>query len=147
VNYFDTSALIKLFVEETGSHVVSELVSESPSVATAKIAYAEVYSGLARKYRAGELSGPQYERTRGLFEAEWPAYIRVDLRDDVLALAKDLAARHPLRGVDAVHLASALSIGKALTEPVRFVAADDRLLRAARAERMALLDVRAEARP
>jgi len=56
-------------------------------------------------------------------------------------LARDLIQRHPLRGFDAVHLASALSLKNALGEEVTFSAADGRLLRAAGAENLATLNV------
>jgi hypothetical protein len=38
MNYFDTSALIKRFVTETGSGQVEEIVRDEPTVATSKIA-------------------------------------------------------------------------------------------------------------
>ena len=147
MNYFDTSALIKLFVDERGSERVSRLVRQARSVATAKIAYAEVYAGLARRRRSGDLSVAEYDRTRRLFELEWHGYIRLDLRDDILVLARDLTQRHPLRGFDAIHLASALNLRGTVHEEVTFVAADGRLVRAAEAERIASVDVRFDAAP
>jgi predicted nucleic acid-binding protein len=62
MNYLDTSALIKRFVAEQGSLVVRRLVTREGPVATAKIAYAEAYSGLTRKHREGHLSVPSYAR-------------------------------------------------------------------------------------
>jgi hypothetical protein len=51
-------------------------------------------------------------------------------------IARDLIQRHPLHGFDAVHLASAVSLKAALGEEMTFVAADERLLRAAEAEKL-----------
>jgi predicted nucleic acid-binding protein len=141
VNYLDTSALIKRFVAEKGSLLVQTIVSRSESVATAKIAYAEVYAGLTRKYREGHLSKNQYALACRQFESDWHAYIRVDLVDDVLLLARDLIQRHPLRGFDAIHLASALSLKATLNEDITFAASDNRLLRAAEAEQLSALNV------
>jgi predicted nucleic acid-binding protein len=144
MNYLDTSALIKRFVAEKGSPRVERLVSHGGHVATAKIAYAEVYAGLARKHREGHLPGSQYALACRQFESDWQAYVRLDLQDEILVLARDLIRRHPLRGFDAIHLASALSLKAALGEDVTFAAADERLLRAARAERLRPLNVEAE---
>ncbi len=141
MTYLDTSALIKRFVAEKGTQVVSALVTGTEPVATAKIAYAEVYAGLTRRRRSGDLSSGQYVRICREFEGDWPAYLHVDLRDDILRLARDLIQRHPLRGFDAVHLASALSLREALGEPIRFAAADDRLLDAAGAEHCVVINV------
>ena len=143
MNYLDTSALVKRFVVERGSPLVQALVSREGPVATAKIAYAEVHAGLARKHREGHLPGSQYALACRQFEADWQAYIRVDLQDEILVLARDLIQRHPLRGYDAIHLASAINLQSVLGEEITFVAADGGLLRAARAEHLRPLNVEA----
>lgn len=139
MNYFDTSALVKRFVDEPGSAVVDALITEGPT-ATATVAFAEVHAGLARKRRARELTETAYRSACRQFETEWPAYVRVALRDDVLLLARDLIQRHPLRGFDAIHLASALTLKAALAEDVTFVASDERLLTAAEAEHLSRMN-------
>ena len=142
MNYLDTSALIKRFVAEKGSPRVQQIIRRG-SVATAKIAYAEVLAGLNRKQREGHLSKARYALIARQFESDWQAYIRVELHDEVLQLARTLCERHPLRGLDAIHLASALSLKTALGEAMTFAAADARLLRAAEAEDLQPLDVEA----
>lgn len=138
--YLDTSALIKRFVDETGSNKVAELVVEQAPASTAALAYVEVYSGLARKQRDGELSADQFDGIRIQFEEGWPSYVRVHLRDEVLHLARDLVGRYPLRALDAVHVASALHLQGLLGFAVTFVAADRRLLDAAGKEGMGIVD-------
>lgn len=139
MNYLDTSALIKRFVQEKGSRLVQTLMGQGEPIATAKIAYIEVYAGLNRKFREGHLSRMHHTRACKQFETDWTAYIRVDLQDEILRLARDLIQRHPLKGFDAVHLTSALELRNALGEGVTFVAADERLLRAARTENLGIL--------
>jgi hypothetical protein len=51
-----------------------------------------------------------------------------------------------MRAFDAIHLASALGLQAAANEPVTFVAADQRLLRAAAGERLATVNPEARAR-
>jgi predicted nucleic acid-binding protein len=99
VIYLDPSALIKRFVNEKGSLLVRSLVQREPSVATAKIAYAEIFAGLTRKLREGNLAKSQYALACRQFDRDWRAYVRVELGDDLLFLARDLIQRHPLRGV------------------------------------------------
>ena len=60
---------------------------------------------------------------------------------DVVVRAAELVAAHPLRSLDALHLASALLVAKGAPEPFRFGAADERLLAAARAEGLSTLPV------
>ena len=139
--YLDTSALIKRFVNEKGSPMVQSLLQQPEGVATAKIAYAEIFAGFARKLREGHFSKTLHALACRQFERVWPAYLRVELQDNVLFLARDLIQRHSLRGFDAVHLASALCLKNALGEEVTFAAADGRLLRAASAENLEALNV------
>lgn len=120
MNYLDTSALIKRFVAERGSPLIQTLVARNGTVETAN-----------RKHASACRQ----------FESDWQAYIRVDLRGEILLLARDLIQRHPLRGFDAIHLASALAMKSALGEEITFAAADERLLRAAEAEGLRPLNV------
>ena len=141
--YMDTSALIKRFVTETGSETVTALLEKSGPVVIAKLAFAEVHAGLKRKHREGFLSGRDYTLSVRQFEADWESYIRVVLHDEILRLAPDLIRKHPLRGYDAVHLASALSVKRTTGEDLPFAAADTRLLRAAASERLISINVEA----
>ena len=140
MNYLDTSALIKRFVSEKGSPVILTLIKRNEPIATAKIAYAEIYAGLTSKLREGGLSSAQYALACRQFESDWNAYLRIELQDTILLRARDLIKRHPLRGFDAVHLASALNLKDILGEEMTFVAADERLLRAAKSERLGILN-------
>ena len=144
MTYLDTSALIKRFVVEKGSMELRRLVDHDEAVATATVAYAEAYAGLARRYRERGLSRRQYASACEQFEREWDGYLRVELHREVLSAARVLIQRHGLRGFDGVHLASAVVLQRGLGESVTFVAADDRLLRAAVAERMPVVDIESD---
>ena len=140
MTYLDTSALVKHFVAEKGSDRVREIVSAGEPAATSKIGHAEVHAALARRRREGGLSTRQYTTACRNFEENWQTYVKVDLQDEVLLLARDLIKRRPLRGFDAIHLASALTLGRELGEPMMFIAADARLLDAAEAEKLRVLN-------
>ncbi len=134
--YFDTSALIKLFVLEKGSEDAQRLSHDHFPVATATITHTETHSGCNRRKREGHLSARQYTRLSRQFEEHWTTYIRIELTQEVIALAKVLLERYPLRAFDAIHLASAISLQKGVQEPLQFAAADIRLLDAASAEHL-----------
>lgn len=67
--YFDTSALIKAFIEEQGSGFVKDAMRREKFVATARITYVEIYSGLNRKRRLRELTEKAYRIAEAEFEA------------------------------------------------------------------------------
>jgi predicted nucleic acid-binding protein len=139
--YLDTSALIKRYIWESGSEQVRQLFRDNVTIITSKIAYAETYAAFARRMREGHLARVRYGQVCRLFELEWPAYLIVEVRDEVLHLSRDLIKKYPLRGFDALHLASAKSLRQQLKTPITFGGADQRLLESAKAEGFKLLAV------
>ena len=138
--YLDTSALLKLYVEEPGTPDVVTLVEEAEEVATARVAYAEARAALARHRREGALLAADLRRVVRELDREWGTYNVVDLTDPLVRAAGALAERHALRGYDAVHLAAALDL-TAAGGTVEFAAFDERLNRAARRERLSVADL------
>jgi len=141
MNYLDSSAIVKRFAKEKGSERVRRIIEDEGPIATAKIAYAEIHSGLARKKRERILAPAQYARICRQFELDWLAYVRLELTDEVLSIARELIRRYPLRGFDAIHVASALILQTNLGEPITFAGADERQLQAAAREKLASLNV------
>jgi predicted nucleic acid-binding protein len=139
--YLDTSALVKRFVEERGSRSVDVLMQHAAPVATSVVAYAELFAGLARKRRDGFITAQHYKTAANEIDREWPTYILVRVTEEVLAGARALVERHPLRGFDALHLASALHLARLAREPIQFVAADAHLLAAATSEQLEAADL------
>jgi predicted nucleic acid-binding protein len=138
--YVDTSALVKLYVEESGTLEVLSRVELAEAVATALVTYAETRAALARHRREGGMTGADLRRAVRELDREWRTYNVVDLSDSLVHSAGALAERYALRGYDAVQLAAALEL-RAVGSPVEFCAFDARLNRAARRERLVVSDV------
>ncbi len=136
--YLDTSALVKLYVEDPLSQELTVAVAEAEAVATSLIAYAESRAAFARARREARLSTPIYRRIVEAFVEDWPRYISVEVTDRLVKDAGDLAANRALRVYDALHLASALSLCQQVTTPVTFLAFDRALSLAAKREALSL---------
>jgi predicted nucleic acid-binding protein len=136
--YLDTSALVKLYVEEPLSQELTTAVAEAEAVATSLIAYAESRAAFARARREARLSAQIYRRIVEAFTEDWPRYIAVEVTDQLVKDAGDLAGSRALRGYDALHLASALSLCQQVTAPVTFLAFDRALSLAAKQEGLCL---------
>jgi predicted nucleic acid-binding protein len=132
--YVDTSALVKLYVEEPMSQELSAAVDEVEAVATSLLAYAEAMAAFARARREARLSPQGYRRVVDAFEEDWPRYITVEVTDRLVKTAGHLAASRALRGYDALHLASALSVRERVPSSMMFVAFDRALNLAAKRE-------------
>jgi predicted nucleic acid-binding protein len=128
----DSSALVKLYVAEVGSEIVSALVDASDVVATAGISRVEVIAGIAKASRLGNLAPEDAAKARDQFESEWPDLLQVPTDEALVRRAAALAWDLQLRGYDAVQLASAITLQDLLGEPVGFVTFDRRLWLAAK---------------
>jgi predicted nucleic acid-binding protein len=132
--YIDSSALAKLYVIEPESAAVERwLRASTPYVATSRVTYAEILSALVRCLKDGRISAVEYRLQKKAFLADWSALNVVELSSATLASADRLIERHGLRGSDAIHLCSALWIGKPA-----FACFDQRLRSAAAAEGLPL---------
>jgi predicted nucleic acid-binding protein len=124
--YFDSSALVKLVVEETGSELASELWDGCDAAVASRLTYPEVRAALAAAGRNHDLDQPGQAAAESAWEDYWSATRPVEFTRAVEQHAGQLAARHALRGADAVHLASALAV----SQPGLILAAWDSRLRA-----------------
>lgn len=130
IAYFDTSALVKIIVQEAGSAAARRTWRASDAVVASLLLYPEARAAIAGARRSARLTATaEHEATRRL-NALVDAVAFVAPTRDLLWAAGDLAQRHALRGYDAVHLASAVEVGPA----IEFVTADHRLARAASTE-------------
>jgi predicted nucleic acid-binding protein len=129
--YLDTSALVKLFVEEAHSERVQEAVQQSEAVATHWITYVETHAAFARLSREGVINSEQLEQLQQKFELNWENYLRLETIESHLYRATHLVQDFGLRAYDAVHLAAAEFVLKESGEIVTFVCFDKRLNNAA----------------
>lgn len=132
--YLDTSALVKLYVEEPLSQELSVVVDEAEAVATSLLAYTEAMAAFARARREVRLSPQEYRHVVNAFEEDWSRYIIVEVTDRLVKTAGHLAVSRALRGYDALHLASALSLRERVPSSMMFVAFDRALSIAAKRE-------------
>ncbi len=131
IEFLDSSALVKRYAAEPGSAAV-ERATRSVAVAVARIAHVEVAATLARLARDGVLGQGQRDAALDRLDEDVRRWRIVELRPRVTAATRVLVCRHPLRGYDAVQLASALELRKG--GAVRFWCTDHVLSAAALAE-------------
>ena len=141
MTYLDTSWLVKLYVDEPDAAAVRSLVAEGGPVLVSELSLVEFHAAVERRRREDLLTSASATGLTSRFRREWKDRYRVPVSRDVIERAKDLVSSHPLRSLDAVHLASALLAARDSPEPVRFGAADRRLVGAAKAEGLVTIAV------
>jgi predicted nucleic acid-binding protein len=131
--YLDTSSLLKLYLDESGTEEVQSRLQRADVVATSVIAYPESHAALARRHREGTLTKSEFKTVVEKFRDTWPRFLAVILSAPVYVRAGTLAVTHGLRGMDGIHLASCVELlGDG--DRVEFLAHDLRLMRAATKE-------------
>lgn len=108
--YFDSSALVKLVLDESGSDIAAALWNGCDAALSSRLAYPEVCAALAAAGRNHDLTKSEASSATAEWEMFWASMRPVELSVAVEQSAGELAARHRLRGADAVHLASALAL-------------------------------------
>ncbi len=109
--YFDSSALVKLVLDETGSDVAAAVWNACDAALSSRLAYPEVCAALAAAGRNRDLTESEASAAADEWEIFWSSMRPIELSPDVERSAGEFAVMHRLRGADAVHLASALVLG------------------------------------
>ncbi len=132
--YLDSSALLKLYLDEPGSETVATAFNAAGSVASHLIAYAEVRPGLTKALMMNRLDNATLAEYRRQFERHWAALEVVMVNEALVRRAGDLAEQYQLRGYDSVHLAAAEAVLRlaGAQVPFRFAVFDSGLATAAR---------------
>ncbi len=133
MTFWDTSALVPLFVEQGDSQVVRPLAEERPLPALWWGSVVECWSAFARLRREGAIDRDEEADARHRLEEFKGLCHEILPSEDLRVQAGHLIHRHPLRAADALQLAAAMvSSG---SPPVgEFVTFDARLREAARLE-------------
>jgi len=134
--FLDTSAFAKRYVAEQGSDKVLAVCQQADSLVVSVICLPELISMLSRLVREKKLAKAAYRKLRGDAMADLADVDVCQITAEVLASVVSLLESHPLRAMDALHVASALAC-----RPDVFVSADHRQLSAARKAGLKIVDL------
>ena len=110
ITYVDTSSLLKLLIEEDGSDRAALIWDTADSLASASLVVVEGRAALAAAERGERLTRSQHRTAKRELMALVDELTIVEVTEDLVAAAADLAEVEALRGYDAVHLAAALTV-------------------------------------
>lgn len=141
--FLESSAFAKLFVLEQGSDALIQFLGKVRDThkVISSLASLEVRSAIRRRERAGEIPPSDANKAlRGLLE-EGKRIVEKPVSQTVIDEAKRVLDGHPLRALDALHLATCIVMRDTLqVSDICFVSADDALLKAASAEQFSILN-------
>ena len=125
--FFDSSAFAKRYVSEPGTDAVLAWCEQATEVGLSGIALPEIISAFCRLRRDRRISGPQYDQLKAALLSDIEDASICDLTPQVLAQSVHSLETSVLRGMDAIHIGSAVALRAEV-----FVSADQRQCEAAR---------------
>ncbi len=139
--FCDSSAIVKRYVNETGSNYVDNLADSKSGniILLARITRVEFAAAVALRLKSGSIIATDAQNALAAFQHDLTNnYFTVEITPLLLSAAVTLATKHALRGYDAVQLAATLEasderIANGLA-PLTLVSADTELNSTAQAE-------------
>jgi uncharacterized protein len=137
--YLDTSALVKLYVQEIGTELMLRLAhpDSSNQLSILSLTRLEFRAAVRRRAKLGDLDPLIVDSLLLSFSQHLATIFQVQpVNDAVIEEASGVIDRHAIRAYDAIQLGGCLALRATIRGEidVHFVCADQQLLEAARAE-------------
>ena len=142
MRFWDSSALIPLFVVEPFTALVRDWLDEDADVVVWSLTRVELLSAIARRRREGRDLASRLASARRNALAASERWLEVTAIDAVRSRAERVVELHPLRAADALQIAAALVAARDDPGAFEFVTLDDRQAEAAEREGFRVLGPR-----
>lgn len=129
--FCDTSALVKLYVDEADSTQVLAEAGAASALAVCRIAWVEACAAFARRGREVPADAVSLELAQRRLRSQWAQYMIVEVTQSLVERAGEYADTFALRAYDAIQLAAAHTLREAAEEELHFACFDTRLRKAA----------------
>ncbi len=129
--FCDTSALVKLYVEEEYSDEMERLAEQASAIAVSRITWVEAMAALSRRAREQTRDAALMEDCKQSLRETWPRFAVVEVSQQLVEAAGELADAFALRAYDSVQLASARVVKQKISADFLFACFDRRLRNAA----------------
>jgi len=143
--FWDASGLAKFYAEESGSDTARALFADPsrPLMVTTPWGYAETFALIQRKHNGGRIDFSSYSKAVSALRNDMivlPLFRLLTVTDAAIIGSITAIHKHNLNSTDAALLTTFLRYAHVSPDACVLVAADQRLLRAAQAERLAVIN-------
>lgn len=137
--FCDTSALIKLLIDEPDSAQIHRASESAGLIAACRLTWAEAMAAMARRQREDSLSVIEVDQARERLNTLWSSFTIVEVSQRLVETAGRFADVFALRGYDSVQLAAAHELHVNSEQKVLFACYDRRLNQAAQLLQLEML--------
>ena len=121
--YFDTSVLVKRYIQENGADQTNSLLRKYRFISSS-LSLVEAASTFRRRRDSEDLEPRHFAAILNRLDADRTHWYFIEPTRDVLHRAERLARENKVRSLDAIHIASTLCFNDSIHTPVPFVTAD-----------------------
>lgn len=141
MNFWDTSAIIPLCIDEEQSPLVRNIAKKDGALVVWWGSLVEAYSAFARLRRDKVLSFHEESESLAVLSELAEAWSEIEPSDDIRDISRRLLQSHPLRAADSLQLAAAIVWSDKKPKKHHFICLDERLREAAAKEGFSILPV------
>lgn len=134
--FFDTSALIKNYIDERGSSNVAGVMAQADAIHVSEVSIVECFSTLRRILQEQSLNEEEYEIVKREIKHDF-RYFTIIPVEAVIGYCESIIDSYRLKTLDSIQLASARHV---YTEIDYSVCCDKRLSEAAMSEQLVTID-------
>lgn len=109
IYFFDTSALIKRYVQEKGSNIVDHLMDSADEIFISAITRIESISAARRLLEERSLSKSDFSIFKDNLASDFPFFTVVEFSEYIEKKAIELIEKHQIKTLDAIQLACCLA--------------------------------------
>ncbi len=135
--YFDTSALIKRYIKESGSEVIDDAIDKAKEILVSALTHIEAISSLRRLLSEEKICKADYEKIKIELAKDFKDFTILPILQETLNKAFQIVDSENLRTLDAIQLATVIIASEKID---KLVAADQHLLSAANNNNIITLD-------
>ena len=110
IYFFDTSALIKRYVQEEGSNIVDNLMESADEIFISAITRIESISAARRLLEERSLSKSDFNVFKDNLASDFPFFTVVDFSEYIEKKAIELIEKYQIKTLDAIQLAGCLAV-------------------------------------
>lgn len=135
--FFDSSALLKRYLNEKGSDQIKKLFAETDKVFVSIITHVECASSLKRLLSSNYIDKNEYQRLNMEISLDFPFFETISFDDEIKRTALKVVDKYPLKALDTIQLATLIYVAN---EVESFIVCDQKLKKYALKEGFHVID-------
>jgi len=129
--YYDSSALLKIYIEEEYSAFVRNIISNHQINYISSLSFVEIHSVFSRLLNNSQISQNELLFLKLSFNNDYNIFRQIPINNQILKRAAELTYISNLRTLDSIHLASIEYLKSITEEELLFGCFDNKLIESA----------------